>query len=94
MLARQGWQVTGVDFSRVALDRAAELEEGGPPPAHRSQWVQADLLDYRPPSAAFDLVLLAYLHLPAQGSDVTPGGPAGRGPVRPRPWSASGSRRP
>ena len=65
-LARQGWQVTGVDFSQVALDRAARLADGGPPPAHRSDWVQADLLHYQPPSAAFELVLIAYLHLPAQ----------------------------
>jgi SAM-dependent methyltransferase len=65
-LAQQGWQATGVDFSRVALDRAARLTEGGPPPAHLSEWVQADLLSYQPPSAAFDLVLIAYLHLPAR----------------------------
>jgi SAM-dependent methyltransferase len=65
-LAQQGWQVTGVDFSQVALDRAARLAQSGPPPAHPSEWVQADLLSYQPPPAAFDLALIAYLHLPAQ----------------------------
>ena len=55
-----------MDFSQVALDRAARLAESGPPPAHASVWVQADLLSYQPPSAAFDLVLIAYLHLPTE----------------------------
>jgi len=64
-LARQGWQVTGVDFSQVALDRAAELAQGGPHLARTPEWVQADLLTYRPAAAAFELALIAYLHLPA-----------------------------
>jgi SAM-dependent methyltransferase len=63
-LARQGWQVTGVDFSQVALDRAQALLDGGPPVAHPVRWVRADLLGYQPPGE-FDLVVLAYLHLPA-----------------------------
>lgn len=58
-LARRGWRVTAVDFSRVGLERAAtragdlglELE-----------CVRADLYDYHPPAAAFDLVLIAYMH--------------------------------
>jgi SAM-dependent methyltransferase len=65
-LARQGWQVTGVDFSPVALERAGYLAGSDPSPAHLIRWVQADLLGYQPPPAAFELVLLAYLHLPAQ----------------------------
>jgi SAM-dependent methyltransferase len=62
-LAGLGWQVTGVDFSAVALSRAAELA------AHvgvRGTWVRADLQEYRPEPAAFDLVVLAYLQLPAE----------------------------
>ena len=59
-LANEGWHVTAVDFSRVALERAAAI-------AQRSgvdvEWVQADLTRYRPPAAAFDLVVILYLHL-------------------------------
>jgi SAM-dependent methyltransferase len=65
-LARRGWSVTGVDFSQVALDRAAELSASGPPPARAPEWVLADLESYRPPSATFDLVLVAYLQLRAE----------------------------
>ncbi len=61
-LAEQGWQVTGVDFSDVALAKAFELAA-----ARRveADWVRADLLDYRPEPRAYDLVLLFYLQLPA-----------------------------
>jgi 2-polyprenyl-3-methyl-5-hydroxy-6-metoxy-1,4-benzoquinol methylase len=60
-LAEQGWAVTGVDFSEVALAKAERLA------GHRSvsvEWVQADLRDYRPRFEAFDLVVLLYLQLP------------------------------
>jgi uncharacterized OsmC-like protein/predicted O-methyltransferase YrrM len=60
-LAEQGWQVTGVDFSRVALERGAAIaQRAGVDVA----WVPADLTQYRPSAAAFDLVLILYLHLP------------------------------
>lgn len=79
-LAQRGWQVTAVDFSGVGLERAAgraaelgvELDR-----------VQADLYDYRPPAAAFDLVLIAYMHpqaakraavFEAAAAAVSPGG--------------------
>lgn len=59
-LAQRGWQVTGIDFSQVALDKAARL-------AHERdvsvQWVRADVTDHLPVSAAFDLVAILYLHL-------------------------------
>ncbi len=61
-LAKQGWKVTAVDFSSVALGRAVELA------AHEGveiTTVEADLRAYTPPQAAFDLVVLAYLHLPS-----------------------------
>ncbi len=59
-LAGRGWQVTAVDFSAVGLARAARLaaERGV-----RVEWVQADLLDYQPEPGAYDLVLIAYIHL-------------------------------
>ena len=61
-LAERGWQVTAVDFSAVGLARAARLA------AERAvsvDWVQADLQDYQPAADSFDLVLVAYIHLPA-----------------------------
>jgi SAM-dependent methyltransferase len=61
-LAERGWQVTAVDFSAVGLAKAAKLA------ARRGvtgvRWVEADLREYQPGPAAYDLVLLAYVHLP------------------------------
>jgi SAM-dependent methyltransferase len=79
-LAEGGWQVTAVDFSAVGLDRAARLA------AERAvsvDWVQADLTGYRPAPGTYDLVLVAYIHLPtaslarvfrAAAAAVAPGG--------------------
>ncbi len=67
-LAERGWQVTAVDFSAVALAKAAKLA------AARGvtgiTWVDADLRGYQPPPDSFDLVLLAYIHLPRAESDM------------------------
>jgi SAM-dependent methyltransferase len=62
-LARRGWQVTAVDFSTVAIDhaRARAVSVGAPD----IDWQLADLLEWQPPEASFDLVLLAFIHLPA-----------------------------
>jgi len=58
-LARRGWRVTAVDFSRVGLERAAgRAAELG----LELECVHADLYEYRPPAAVFDLVLIAYMH--------------------------------
>ncbi len=60
-LARQGWDVVGVDFSRRGLDKAQAVA------AHNGvqvEWVHADLATYVPPPSAFDLVAVLYLHLP------------------------------
>lgn len=65
-LASEGWQATAVDFSGVALDRGRSLAAGRPAEeADRLSWVQADVCAYRPAPGAFDLVVIAYLHLPA-----------------------------
>ena len=65
-LAVQGWQVTAVDFSQVAVDRGRRLAAaGGPEVAGRLDWIRADALGYRPAPGGLDLVLIAYLHLPA-----------------------------
>lgn len=60
-LAERGWQVTAVDFSAVGLAKAARLAESREAAV---TWVAADLREYSPPEASFDLVLLAYIHLP------------------------------
>jgi len=59
-LAEHGWQVTAVDFSTVGLDKGAKLAESR---GVSVDWVEADLLAYRPAAEAYDLVLLAYVHL-------------------------------
>ena len=61
-LAGQGWRVTAVDFSGVALRMARGLE------AERRvsvEWVEADVLAWMPPARAYDLVCVLYLQLPA-----------------------------
>lgn len=61
-LAEQGWRVTAVDFSPVALERAARLA------ADRGVDVafeQHDLRAWQPRGDAFDLVAIIYLHLPS-----------------------------
>ena len=62
-LAEQGWQVTGVDFSDVAIDNARRLagERGV-----AVEWLVADVGEWEPPADAFDLVVVLYLHLPAE----------------------------
>jgi SAM-dependent methyltransferase len=60
-LAEQGWRVTGVDFSDVALAKAAELTASR---GVEVDWIAADVLDYEPEQRGFDLVLLLYLQLP------------------------------
>jgi SAM-dependent methyltransferase len=62
-LAERGWRVTGVDFSDVALAKAAELAASR---AVEVEWVVADVLQYEPGQRAFDLVALLYLHLPRE----------------------------
>jgi SAM-dependent methyltransferase len=79
-LAEHGWEVTGVDFAGVGLDKARGLAAArGVDPT----WVDADLLEYDPPQEAFDLVAILYLQLPAgerrhvlraAASAVAPGG--------------------
>ncbi len=61
-LAEQGWEVTGVDFSGVALAKAAKLAAGR---GVAVEWVHADLLDYEPAPTAYDLVVVLYLQVPA-----------------------------
>ncbi|MFO7572848.1 MAG: class I SAM-dependent methyltransferase [Gaiellaceae bacterium] len=60
-LATLGWRVTAVDFSDVAIAKARRrADEAGV----EIELVCADLLDYEPELAAFDLVTVLYLHIP------------------------------
>jgi SAM-dependent methyltransferase len=61
-LAERGWEVTGVDFADVGLEKARGLAAARGVDA---TWIQADLLGYEPPQQAFDLVAILYLQLPA-----------------------------
>jgi SAM-dependent methyltransferase len=63
-LASRGWQVTAVDFSTVALQRAAaKAEELGL--GERVDWVHTDVVDWTPAAACFDLVSAQFMHLPS-----------------------------
>jgi 2-polyprenyl-3-methyl-5-hydroxy-6-metoxy-1,4-benzoquinol methylase len=59
-LAQQGWRVTAVDFSPVGLAKARRLADAR---GVSVDWVLANLLDYEPQEAVFQLVLVAYLHI-------------------------------
>jgi SAM-dependent methyltransferase len=63
-LAGRGWQTTGVDFSAAAVDRARRLAaEAGV--AARTEFVVGDVVTGPLPSGGFDVVVVAYLQLPA-----------------------------
>ncbi len=64
-LAERGWQATAVDFSAVASERVRHLADtrlGAA--ADRLTTVTADVVEWKPPAGSFDLVVVAYLHLP------------------------------
>jgi SAM-dependent methyltransferase len=66
-LAGLGWQVTAVDFSPVALEKARALEERAQAEragSVRVSWRCADATAYRH-DGAVDVALLCYLQLPA-----------------------------
>ncbi|HEY0166399.1 MAG TPA: class I SAM-dependent methyltransferase [Jatrophihabitans sp.] len=65
-LAGRGWQVTAVDLSSVALERAAaNAAAAGEQVAGRIEWQQADLTRWDPSRDRFDLVSTQFLHPPA-----------------------------
>lgn len=64
-LARQGWQVTAVDISQTALDRAAAAATGSTDPGNVT-WTPYDLMGTPPPAGAFDLVSAHYVPLSRQ----------------------------
>ncbi|PFG39263.1 methyltransferase family protein [Georgenia soli] len=66
-LASRGWTVTAVDFSAEAIRKARELQrDHAPATVGRIEWVRADVVAEPPRPAAYDAVVVLYLHLPAQ----------------------------
>ena len=60
-LAERGWDVTAVDFSRVAIERGRRwAEKRGVTVDFRA----ADVIDFEPEPGAYDLVIVVYLQLP------------------------------
>jgi SAM-dependent methyltransferase len=60
-LAGRGWQVTGLDWSQVALDRAA-AHAAAAGLTERVEWVQGDVHSWQAPLGAYDLVSGHFLH--------------------------------
>jgi thioredoxin reductase/SAM-dependent methyltransferase len=64
-LATRGWQVTAVDFSATALERAAgHAAAAGSDVAARVDWRHADVTAGIPDEVTYDLVSSHFLHLP------------------------------
>lgn len=61
-LAQQGWEVTGVDFSGIAVEKGARLAEDR---GVTVTWGVHDLTRWSPPASSFELVVVFYLQLPA-----------------------------
>ena len=59
-LARQGWEVVGVDFAKAGIDKARRLASDA---GVAVEWVVADVTTYEPPGS-FGLVIVFYLQLP------------------------------
>ena len=65
-LARQGWRVTGADFSAAGLARAARhAQEAGV--ADRTDWWQVDARTFSAGGRSYDLVTTHFLHPPDGG---------------------------
>jgi SAM-dependent methyltransferase len=61
-LAAHGWRTTAVDWSPVGIANGlAKAKAGGVV----VDWLERDLFAWSPPARAFDLVVIVYLHVPA-----------------------------
>ena len=58
-LAEQGWQVTAIDFSTVAIDKARRIAQRR---GVDVQWLAADVAEYPLPANSFDLAVVLFLH--------------------------------
>lgn len=63
-LAERGWQVTAVDISDVALQRAQAIADRRLSPASGTFRTVLDDVSTYEPEGQYNLVLLAYMHLP------------------------------
>jgi SAM-dependent methyltransferase len=63
-LATRGWQVTAVDFSEVAIERARRLADRQ---GVQVEWICDDVTTWEPLPGAFALVVIAYLQIPVPG---------------------------
>lgn len=70
-LAGEGWNVTGVDITDVALARARAAQQALAPLTLAVNWQQEDVLDWTPPAAAFDLVSVHFLQVPPDELELT-----------------------
>lgn len=63
-LAQRGWTVLGVDFSQAALDHLeGTVAALGEPMTARVRTLQADLGEWAPEPALYDLVVCLYVHV-------------------------------
>lgn len=62
-MARQGWSVTGVDYSDVAIERARELAGSEDV---EIEWICADLTSADFDRRAFALAIVSYLQVPQE----------------------------
>ena len=63
-LAEQGWRVTVLDWSKVALEKGRTLAEARGV-AGEVTFMEADLVAWEPAKASANLVLVVYLHTPS-----------------------------
>ncbi|WP_238420189.1 bifunctional 2-polyprenyl-6-hydroxyphenol methylase/3-demethylubiquinol 3-O-methyltransferase UbiG [Gordonia sp. 'Campus'] len=63
-LADRGWQVTALDISQVAIDRAREID-----PRPSITWLRADVIADAVPAADVDLVTMHYFPIPKANLD-------------------------
>jgi SAM-dependent methyltransferase len=58
-LAKQGWAVTAIDFSQVGIEHGRDASD-----SEAIEWLVDDIRSWTPPAGvAYDLVLVAYIHL-------------------------------
>lgn len=63
-LADRGWQVTALDISQVAVDRAREID-----PRPSITWLRADVIAEDVPATDVDLVTMHYFPIPKENVD-------------------------
>ena len=70
-LAERGWSVTAVDFSVVGLEKGRRRDR-----LDAVTWAEADVTEWVPPPASFELVVVCYLHLSAHDRQIVHRGAA------------------